>query len=67
MPYVNVKITKEGVSADQKAALIAGVTGLFQRVINKNLGTTVVVIDAVQTDNWGMGGEQVKHRRAKWL
>lgn len=65
MPYVNIKITKEGATAEQKAELIAGVTGLLQRVLNKNPQTTVVVIDEVDTDNWGIGGETVTVRRAR--
>lgn len=65
MPYVNVKITKEGATAEQKGEIIAGVTELLQRVLNKNPATTVVVIDEVETDNWGIGGEQVTHRRRK--
>ena len=59
MPYVNIKITNEGVSAAQKAELIKGVTDLMVRVLNKNPATTVVVIDEVETDNWGIGGETV--------
>ena len=65
MPYINIKITKEAVSSDQKAELIAGVTDLLQRVLGKNPATTVVVIDEVETDNWGIGGEQVTLRRKK--
>lgn len=65
MPYVNIKITKEGASADQKAALIAGVTDLLQQVLNKNPATTVVVIEEVDTDNWGIGGEPVTVRRKR--
>lgn len=59
MPYVNIKITDEGVTAEQKAELIAGVTELLQRVLGKNPKTTMVVIDEVATDNWGVGGESV--------
>ena len=59
MPYVNIKITREGATPAQKAELIAGVTELLQRVLDKNPATTVVVIDEVETDNWGIGGEQV--------
>ncbi|WP_428242345.1 2-hydroxymuconate tautomerase family protein [Gynuella sp.] len=59
MPYVNIKITKEGATAEQKAELISGVTQLLKDVLNKNPATTVVVIDEVETDNWGIGGEQV--------
>lgn len=59
MPYVNIKVTREGVTADQKAELIKGATELLQRVLNKNPATTFVVIDEVDTDNWGVGGETV--------
>ncbi|MGE4469068.1 MAG: 2-hydroxymuconate tautomerase family protein [Desulfovibrio sp.] len=65
MLYVNIKITREGATAEQKAELIQGVTDLLARVLNKNPATTVVVIDEVETDNWGIGGESVTVRRAK--
>jgi 4-oxalocrotonate tautomerase len=63
MPYVNIKITREGATADQKAALIRGATKLLQDVLGKNPATTVVVIDEVETDNWGIAGETVTVRR----
>lgn len=63
MPYVNIKITKEGATAEQKAELIAGVTDLLVRVLNKNPATTFVVIDEVDTDNWGIAGQSVTHLR----
>lgn len=65
MPYVNIKITREGATPEQKAELIAGVTQLLQSVLNKNPQTTVVVIDEVETDNWGIGGETVTERRKR--
>lgn len=67
MPYVNIKVTggSEAPSAEQKAELIRGVTELLARVLNKNPQTTVVVIDEVDMDNWGIGGESVTVRRAK--
>ena len=65
MPYVNIKITREGATAEQKTALIAGVTQLLVDVLGKNPATTVVVIDEVDTDNWGIGGESVTIRRKK--
>jgi 4-oxalocrotonate tautomerase len=67
MPYVNIKITKEGATAEQKAELISGATELLEKVLNKNPATTVVVIDEVETDNWGIAGEQVTHRRKKGM
>lgn len=63
MPYVNIKITDEGVTKEQKAALIKGVTTLLQEVLNKNPATTLVVIDEIHTDNWGIKGEQVTELR----
>ena len=63
MPYVNIKITNEGATAEQKAELISGVTNLLQKVLGKNPQTTVVVIEEVSTDNWGIGGESVTLRR----
>ena len=65
MPYVNIKVTggREAPSAEQKAELIAGVTDVLARVLNKNPETTVVVIDEVDMDNWGIGGKSVTERR----
>jgi len=63
MPYVNIKITREGATPAQKAELISGVTALLKDVLGKNPQTTVVVIDEVDTDNWGIGGESVTVRR----
>ena len=63
MPYVNIKITKENVTRDQKAKLIEGTTQLLVDVLGKNPATTVVVIDEIDTDNWGIAGESVTQRR----
>ena len=63
MPFVNIKITKEGVTPEKKEKLIQGVTQLLQDTLGKNPATTVVVIDEVETDNWGIGGETVTARR----
>lgn len=65
MPYVNIKITDENVTTEQKQQLIQGTTELLQAVLNKNPATTVVVIDEVNTDNWGIAGEQVTLRRQR--
>lgn len=64
MPYVNIRITREGATAEQKADLIGGVTDLLQRILGKNPATTVVTIDEVDTDNWGIGGLPVLDYRA---
>ena len=63
MPYVNIKITREGATPAQKAELIKGVTDLLQRVLNKNPATTFVVIDEVGLDDWGIGGLPVEEFR----
>ena len=67
MPYVNIKITREGATPEQKAQLIKGATQLLVDVLGKNPNTTVVVIDEVDTDNWGIGGEPVTLRRQTGL
>jgi 4-oxalocrotonate tautomerase len=63
MPYVNIKITREGASAEQKAALIRGVTDLLVNVLNKSPATTFVVIDEVALEDWGIGGLPVQEYR----
>ena len=65
MPYVNIKITKEGATKEQKEKLIKGATDLLVEVLGKNPATTVVVIEEVDTDNWGIGGLQVTQIRKK--
>jgi len=65
MPYVNIKITREGATPEQKATLIREVTRLLAETLGKNPATTVVVIEEVETDNWGIGGETVTMRRRK--
>ncbi|WP_257312557.1 tautomerase family protein [Geothrix fuzhouensis] len=63
MPYVNIRITREGATAEQKARLIQGATQLLVDVLGKNPQTTVVTIDEVDLDNWGIGGETITARR----
>lgn len=65
MPYVNIKITREGATPAQKAELIAGVTDLLVRVLDKSPATTFVVIDEVALEDWGIGGLPVQEYRAQ--
>lgn len=66
MPYVNVRITREGATADQKRQIIAGVTDLLVEVLDKDPATTFVVIDEVELEDWGVGGLPVdQYRRAR--
>jgi len=67
MPYINVKITDEGVSNEQKQAIIKGCTQLMVEVLNKNPATTFVIIDEINTDNWGIGYDQVTELRKQAL
>jgi len=59
MPYVKIKVTNDGVTAEQKAKLIKGATQLLVDVLGKDPQTTIVIIDEVDTDNWGIGGESI--------
>lgn len=65
MPYVNIKVTREGVTREQKAELIAGVSALLHRVLAKDPALTYVVIDEVELDNWGVAGLSVSEFRKK--
>lgn len=65
MPYVNIKVTRESVTPEQKSELIRGVTDLLVRVLNKNSTTTFVVIDEVAMENWGIGGVPVEEYRKR--
>jgi 4-oxalocrotonate tautomerase len=67
MPFVNIKVAggAEAPNAEQKAELIRGATDLLVRVLNKNPASTFVIIDEVEYDNWGVGGETLTVRRKK--
>jgi 4-oxalocrotonate tautomerase len=63
MPMINLKITKGESTAAQKAQVIEEMTDVLRRVMGKNPDTTIVIIDEVETDNWGIGGQTVTQRR----
>lgn len=65
MPYVNIRVTNEGVTPQQKRQLIEGATDLLVRVLDKDPATTFVIIDEVETDNWGVDRESVTARRVR--
>lgn len=71
MPYVNIKVTREGTAPgatattpEQKRALIKGVSDLLYEVLGKPPASTFVVIDEVDMENWGVGGVTVPEYRA---
>jgi 4-oxalocrotonate tautomerase len=65
MPYINIQVTREGVTKEQKEKLIKGTTDLMVSVLNKNPAETFVMIEEVDTDNWGVAGETVTLRRQR--
>jgi 4-oxalocrotonate tautomerase len=65
MPYVNFKLTPDGLTAEKKQVLITKVTALLADELDKNPDTTIVIIDEVETDNWGIGGDSVTRRNQK--
>lgn len=67
MPYVKIEVTREGVTREQKQALIKGVTDLITDVLNKDPQLTHVVIQEYDLDDWGQAGEQVSVLREKGI
>ncbi|KZM39591.1 4-oxalocrotonate tautomerase [Marinomonas sp. SBI22] len=67
MPYINVKITDENVTREQKQAIIKGCTQIMVDVLNKDPQVTFVVIDEVKLDDWGIGFDQVSKLRESTL
>ena len=65
MPYVNVRITRDGATPDQKRRLIHGITDLLVDVLGKDPDTTFVVIDEVATEDWGVAGVPVDQYRRR--
>jgi 4-oxalocrotonate tautomerase len=65
MPYVNIRVTREGVTPEQKLQLIEGATDLLSRVLNKDPASTFIIIDEVETDNWGVARENVTTLRRR--
>jgi len=56
MPFVSVRITRDGVTREQKAQVIAEITETLERVLNKRPELTHIVIEEIDTDNWGYAG-----------
>lgn len=65
MPYVNIRITNEGVTKEEKEKLIKGATQLLKDVLGKDPNTTTVVVDEVNADNWGIGGVPISTYRKR--
>ncbi len=67
MPFVKICVTKENdePTKEQKELLINGVTNLINEVLGKNKSTTVVIIEEINTDNYGLGGKSITNLRKK--
>lgn len=70
MPMVTIQITREGTkptrnaaTAEEKAAVIKGVSEVLLNVLGKSLDSTFVVIEEVDLENWGWGGLPVPEFR----
>lgn len=68
MPFVKICVTKENdePTKEQKELLINGVTNLINEVLGKNKSSTVVIIEEINIDNYGLGGKSITNLRKKW-
>jgi 4-oxalocrotonate tautomerase len=65
MPYVNVRITKDGVTAEQKKQIVEEITDTLVRVLNKKPEHTHIIIDEIEPENWGFAGMLTTEFRKK--
>ncbi|RLD95101.1 MAG: tautomerase [Aquificota bacterium] len=65
MPFVNIKIARNGVTQEQKARLIRGVTDLIQEVLGKSPSSVMVMIEELDPEDVGLGGETVAEKRRR--
>ncbi len=56
MPYVKVEIAKGIATVEQKRAVMKGMTDVLVRELGRNPEYIFVVIDEIDTDNWGRRG-----------
>lgn len=64
MPYVNIRVIKgDELTLTKKQQVIAGVTEVLQRVLDKDPAHTFIVIDEVDANNWGVNSQTVASLR----
>ncbi len=63
MPYINIKVTDEQVTKEQKRQLIVGATQLVVDILDKSPKTTHVVIEEIPIDNWGVDAKQYSNSK----
>ena len=59
MPYVKIEIAKGIASVEQKKAVIRGMTDVLVKELGRDPEYIFVVIDEVDTDNWGRKGQSL--------
>ena len=64
MQYVNIKVTDDGVTPEQKAELFSRVTDALVDVLGKHPEHIHIVLDEVPQSNWGFGGLPTDRYRA---
>jgi 4-oxalocrotonate tautomerase len=59
VPYVKVEIAKGIASVEQKRAVIRGMTDVLVKELGRDPEYIFIVIDEVDTDNWGRKGQSL--------
>lgn len=57
MPYVNVKILRDGTTADQKKKIVQDITHSLVTTLGKKPEHIHIVIDEIAPENWGYAGQ----------
>ena len=56
MPYVNVRITRDGVTVEQKRQVVEQITRTLVNVLGKRPEHIHIIIDEVEPEDWGFAG-----------
>jgi 4-oxalocrotonate tautomerase len=64
MPYINVRLIEDNISAEDKREVISQITQVMVDVLGKDPESIHIVIDEIPLDNWGLGGQSVTVRRS---
>ena len=65
MPYINVKITKDGVTIEKKRRIVEEMTATLVSVLGKKPEHIHIVIDEIDEENWGFAGLLTTEYRKK--
>ncbi|MDA2385614.1 4-oxalocrotonate tautomerase family protein [Bacillus cereus] len=67
MPFVNISLTKNNITKQQKAEIVYGFTHILQEVLGKSPDRTMIVINEINPENWGSSGILVSDRESETL